>query len=125
MVLHLHEERKMEIEFTRIDTEYACDELARSLMMNLPDIIRVAMEFKDRNTPRKLVVILGCDCCSMNLDKWSENPMFVTPFKGACSDRVTRISVYPPIPGRHKADIAVSKEEFLKQWRETIERALS
>ncbi|KKP92857.1 MAG: hypothetical protein UR99_C0063G0009 [Candidatus Moranbacteria bacterium GW2011_GWD2_36_12] len=117
----------MNIEFTGVDTGYACSELGIALERMVPEIrMFVNKKYSSRKDDRTLVIVMVCPCCSSSDKLRIRNSIMVSPFRGIdCSGyNIKRINVYPPFRTPGKDGEAGNVEEFLKFFENTIEEAL-
>lgn len=124
----------MKIEFTHVDTSYACRELSLSLRDLVPSIRKMVLHtYEQRDDKRTLVIVLTCPCCAGDRRLDIKNAVLVTPFKGIDPKKykIHQISKYPPpwlsIPTTETHDLSVisnSRDEFMNLFRATIDHAL-
>ncbi|KKQ51263.1 MAG: hypothetical protein US70_C0020G0013 [Parcubacteria group bacterium GW2011_GWD2_38_11] len=117
----------MKIEFTNIDTEYACNELGSALRQTIPAIKRFVLEkYSNRQDERTLVVVFMCPCCNSSEKLYMENAVLVSPFRGIdrVGHKIECVDVYPPFREQRKEE-AKNVEEFLQHFETTVEKALA
>jgi hypothetical protein len=116
----------MKVEFTRVNTSYACQELGGALVSAIPAVTKAAMEYVSREDTRKLVVVLTCPCCAGDPLLRERNTVLVSPFRGiSCEGRkIHRMAKYPPYRTPGVDDEAATLEEYLADFKSTVEKAL-
>lgn len=118
----------MNVSYSKFDTSYACEELARGLNNVLPSIIKVVeeiaiVEFAD--DVRKIYVFIGCPCCINHSVEGAE--IIVSPFCGIDPDglKMKVFDKYPPFRSPGKDRECENIEDFENQWRAFLKEVLS
>lgn len=119
----------MNVQFTKFDVTHCGGrrtDLGMAYRSIYADIHRVAVKFEKRQDDRTLIVVMLCPCCCDHPLLEEKNAVFVSPFAGIDSSRITTVDLYPPwVTAEFKrSGYAKNEEEFLDHFRETIQRAL-
>lgn len=117
----------MKVLFTSINSDFVKREMY--LLVNaIPSIVSVALEYKEVEDPRTLVILLDCPCCCFDCTALkTEGAVFVSAFMGISTNgyNISIVKKWPPLGRSFKLkDESECISEYLTELKTTIDNAL-